>query len=458
MHRLHEERGAIAVLSALVILVLFAAVAFAIDISRLYHERQVLQNAVDFGALAGAQDLPVQGTPQANTASGIARTVAIANAPQLASAGLTIRFQCIVGDRDGNGQPDASDVPFVCGPSAGTWSSGWTTRNGRSTHACDPYAGDKCNTIRLTTSTSIPYYFAPAIGVDSGSTGAVNAASCKGQCGAATSPVDVVMVLDRTGSMSTSDIANLENAALAVLDFYDPTQQWVGMASLPYGQPGNKCIAYGDRRTSPPTYQLYPNSNYADWQAVPLNNSYKRADGTLDTSNPLVQQIRCLQRADSSIVQARSDGGSPSGFHTNLGDPLDAARDMLRLQGRSDVPDVIIFMTDGQANQPSTRQPCKYFNDKATLAKAEGQTIFTIAYGVDSTRCTDSVPPFSGRPGTTNLAAAATQPSNDDVPGGCGSNENKDGDYYFCTPANADLEPVFRQVAAAAVETARLID
>lgn len=459
LHRLHEERGAIAVLSALLIVILFAAVAFAIDISRLYHERQVLQNAVDFGALAGAQDLPVQGTSQANTASGVARTVAIANAPQLTSAGLTISFQCVVGDRDGDGQPDAADVPFVCGPTAGTWSSGWTTRNGRSTHLCDPYGGDKCNTIRLTTSSTIPYYFAPVIGVNSGSTGAVNAASCKGQCGAATSPVDVVMVLDRTGSMSPDDIANLKNAALSVLDFYDPAQQWVGMASLPYGQPGNKCIAYGDTRTRPRTYQIYPDSNYADWQAAPLSRDFKRADGTLNTSSQLVQQINCLTRADSSIVQVMSDGVGPSGLHTNLGDPLDAARDMLRLQGRPDVPDVIIFMTDGQANQPSTRQPCKYFNDKATVAKAEGQTIFTIGYGVDATnRCTDSVPPFAGKLGTTNLASAATQPSTDDVPGGCGPNENKDGDYYFCTPAAADLEPVFRQVAAAAIETARLID
>lgn len=56
-----------------------------------------------------------------------------------------------------------------------------------------------------------------------------------------------------------------------------------------------------------------------------------------------------------------------------------------------------------------------------------------------------------------NLASAATA-SIDDLPGGCGVNENKDGDHYFCTPSSADLEPVFRQVAAAAIETAHLIN
>ncbi len=65
--------------------------------------------------------------------------------------------------------------------------------------------------------------------------------------------------------------------------------------------------------------------------------------------------------------------------HTNLGDPLNAARAMLAAQGRPTVPDVIIFETDGQANQPNTLQPCNYFNNAANAAKAAGQTIFTIA-------------------------------------------------------------------------------
>ncbi len=125
--RLKDERGAIAVLAALTIVILFAAVAFVIDISRLYHERQVLQNAVDFGSLAGAQDLPVQGSAQANVASAIARTVAIANAPQVATSGLTIIYQCVVGDRNSDGIPDPEDIPFVCGPT-GTWTSGWTAQ------------------------------------------------------------------------------------------------------------------------------------------------------------------------------------------------------------------------------------------------------------------------------------------------------------------------------------------
>jgi Flp pilus assembly protein TadG len=467
MARLKDERGAIAVLTALTIVILFAAVAFVIDISRLYHERQVLQNAVDFGSLAGAQDLPVQGTPAATIANADALRVATANAPQVTAANLTITYQCVVGDHNADGLPDPGDVPFVCGPT-GTWSSGWTPKSGgRLIHDCNPFAGDKCNTIRLTTTNTIPYYFAPVIGINTGSTGVVNAASCKGACGAVASPIDVVMVLDRTGSMTTTDVANVRNAAMSVLDFYDDSVQWVGMVSLPYGQPGstNKCIAYGDHRPKPPnplpspTFQLYPDSTAADWQAAALSSNYK--NGTvINAADPLVQAITCLTRADDWVWS--KSNGSPnngSGNHTNLGDPLDAAREMLATQGRVNVPDVIIFMTDGQANQPSTLQPCKYFNDKATIAKTAGQAIFTIAYGVDNTsQCPDNVQPFVGKLGTYNLASASTQPTFDETPGICTATENKDGDHYFCAPATADLEPVFRQVAAAAIGGAHLID
>ncbi|MGH2595594.1 MAG: TadE/TadG family type IV pilus assembly protein [Actinomycetota bacterium] len=453
MDRFKEERGAIAVLTALTIVILFAAVAFVIDISRLYHERQVLQNAVDFGALAGAQDLPVQGSAQANIASQIARTVAIANAPQVATSGLTITYQCVVGDRNGDGLPDPEDIPFVCGPTAGTWSTGWTTKNGRSTHLCDPFAGDKCNTIRLTTSNSIPYYFAPVIGINTGSTGAVNAASCKGACGAASSPLDIVLVLDRTGSMTPADVANVKNAALSILGFYDSSQQWVGLVALPYGQSGNKCNVNNP--------QTYPDPiNYTDWQVVPLSKDYTRADGTLNTSSAIVTSINCLVRSPTVTVTVNGTNQTNAG-HTNLGDPLYAARLMLAAQGRPTVPDVIIFETDGQANQPNTMNPCNYFNTAANVAKAAGQTIFTIAYGLDNppVKCDfDTSGPFVGKYATYNLAGAATQPSPDDVPGGCGVNENKDGDHYFCTPGSSDLEPVFRQVAAATIETAHLVD
>jgi Flp pilus assembly protein TadG len=449
--RLGEEGGAVVVLFALLLTVLFAATAFAVDLSRLYHERQVLQNAVDFGALAGARELPAQGSAQGAVAAAEALRVTLDNAPQIDPTQVSISFRCIVGDRDGDGAPDLEDVPYVCGPVSGTWAAGdWRTKRGRSSHACDPYSGDKCNTILVSTSNIVDYAFAPVIGINQGSTGAVSAASCNGSCGAARAPVDVVMVLDRTGSMTPADVVNVKNAAISILGFYDSSEQWVGVAALPYGL-SNKC-AVADP-------QNYPDSNYSDWQTIPLSRDFSNADGTVNMSSQIVQRINCLQRAGSPRINVNGRNWTNDG-HTNLGDPLDAARDMLALQGRASVPDVIIFETDGQANQPHGYNPCTYLNNKANIAKAAGQTIYTIAYGLDSppVRCTyDTGGLFANAFATLNIASVATD-STDDFPGGCGTNENKDGDNYFCVPGSADLEPVFRQVAEASVGNARLVD
>ncbi len=266
-------------------------------------------------------------------------------------------------------------------------------------------------------------------------------------------PLDVVMVLDRTGSMTPADLANVKNAAVSVLDFYDSAEHHVGVVALPYGRPTNKCIA-----ASP---QLYPQPAASFWQIAPLSSDYDRSDGTLDTSSQIVQAINCLQLPGSITVRVNGVDRTGAG-HTNLGDPLDAAREMLQTQGRAGVEDVLIFMTDGEANQPDTMQPCAYLNGKATIAKSAGQKVYTIGYGIASARCQRDTASssFYRAFASTNLALASTDSTSltDDVPGGCGPNENTDGDYYFCESGSGDLEPVFRQVVSQTIGHSRLIE
>jgi Mg-chelatase subunit ChlD len=444
--RLRSEDGAVMVLSALVIIVLFAAVAFVIDLSRLWHERQVLQNAVDFGALAGAQELPANDATTGSVAAAEALRVTLDNAPWLTPAQVTISFRCIVGDRDGDGAPDLSDVPTTCGPQSGTWpAEEWRTRRGRSIHLCNPFAGDRCNTVAVQTSNAVDYIFAPVIGVDSGNTGSVSAASCRGSCGAAPAPLDVAVVFDRSRSMTEADMDNARNATLSLLDFYDSAQHHVGLVGLPYHNPTNRCLV----RTS----QTYPNATPSTWILNGLSTDYDRADGTLNPASQIVQTINCLQRAPSNVTTNPSGAG-----HTDLGDPMAAASSMLQTAGRADVPDVIIFLSDGEANQPRFNQPCSYANTRATAAKTADVEIFTIAYGVAGARCgEDSAGTFRNAYASLFFAAMATD-SIDDSPGGCAVTENSDGDHYFCESLSSDLEPVFRQVAEQALGHSRLVD
>jgi len=435
--RLEDESGAVVIISALLIVVLMGSVAFAVDLARLRHERQVLQTAVDFGALAGAGKLPAQGGDAAAEAEATARRIAIANAPQLASATLDISFRCAVADPEGNGGADSQDVKFACGPDGGGgWIDGWTTRRQRAFHSCDPWAGDLCNTIVVRASNLVPYFFAPVLGIDQGTTGTVSGASCKGFCGQPSSPLDVAIVIDRSASMTESDLANVKNGALSVLDFYDPALQHVGLVGLPYHNPSNPCAVARN--------QVYPNSGV--WRMVGLSDDYD------SSSSQLVQTISCLQRPGSITT-------NPSGAgHTDLGDPMNDARNMLLSEGRDDVPDVIIFFSDGEANQPRYSQPCDYANDRASWAKDDGIDVYTLAYGVASARCgQDSSGPYRGTYASTFFADMAVD-SDDNLPGGCASDENTDGDHYFCESGSSDLEPVFRQIAVAALERSRLID
>lgn len=53
--RIHSEVGAVTVIVALFITVLFAFVALSVDVARLYEERRALSSAADLSALSGAQ-------------------------------------------------------------------------------------------------------------------------------------------------------------------------------------------------------------------------------------------------------------------------------------------------------------------------------------------------------------------------------------------------------------------
>ena len=289
----------------------------------------------------------------------------------------------------------------------------------------------------------MPYFFAPVLGIDQGSTGTVSGASCKGFCGQPSSPLDVAMVLDRSTSMTNADMANLKNAALSVLDFYDPALQHVALVRCPTPTQTNRCIAN-------PT-QNYPAVGRM-WQVTALSSDYK-SGGSLNTGSELVTRINCLQRA-TNLTSVR-----PSGGHTDLGDPMATAHDIARRRRATGRPRRDHLHDRWRGEPTQGLQPCDYFVDRAIHAHDDEVNVYVIAYGVASARCgEDTTGPYRGDYASTSAADAASGDSDDNAPGGCASDENTDGDYYFCESGSSDLEPVFRQIAVAALERSRLID
>ena len=445
-----SQSGQIMVLFTLMLVGILGLVALTIDVGIFLHQRQDVQNAVDAAALAGAQELP----DDALTAQSLALQYAETNDTDLDPSSLDVSFRCLVGDRDSNGQPDPSDIPGVCNPGG---NSVFTCKNKTCASPCVPSEGDTCNTVVVSGNKDVPFYFAPALSVMGGPnkcyfdqcpTGDIRAAACRGACGGPpTQPLDVIMILDRTSSMSSSDVTNAKNAAKSVLQIYGPQQQWVGLGLL--GPSRNTSSCSGSNSPGKGVPATTSNYNSGLWVPVgltgasaPVNENYQNANGSLNTSSLIVKTINCF---------------STSSVGTNLVTPMKKAKEYLLANGRPGVKKGIILMGDGTPNYNGAGLPsdhtCQVSVNEAQAAKNANIEIFIVGFGVAGERCPDSSGIYRNQPVTRAMAAMATD-SNDN---GCTSAENTDGDHFFCEPKTGDLTPIFQQAAITLASGSKLV-
>ncbi|MGZ4677160.1 MAG: vWA domain-containing protein [Acidimicrobiia bacterium] len=377
----HDERGVVAVWVALLLVVFMGFTAWAVDFSHWNDERTHMQKAADAAALAGAVYLP-------DDPAG-----AVAAAKDVAAQ---------------NGYPS--------GVSAAVLSSSLQ--------------------LKVTISKSVKNSFGQVIGV--GSTNLSKQAVSEYE---SPKPVDLVLILDRTGSMNTPSPAtfqNVKDATLSLLGYLEPRTESIALGVLGPSDTGKTCSganagAYGlpsssDVAAPGNTWMMAPYP-----LAAPANN-YQNSNGTLNTSSQIVKTVNCLTTAN----------------RTDLGDPIAAATSYLAAYGRPGSKRGIILMTDGAANLPGGTQPCSYANDKATAAKAAGIQVLTIAFLSGSNQCVDDTSgAFKGAQVSKVLASMASPvkgvPAQDN---GCDAAENADGDNFFCQPKSGDLSTVFLQAAA----------
>lgn len=430
----HGERGQVLVLFIFISVVVFGAAVIAIDLGTYVWERQQLEIAVDAAALAGGQELPESGS--------LARAKALEyvalNDPDVDPANVNTSFRCLVGDRDDNGVYDPSDVPAVCNPGAG---AAWACADKLCVALCNPFAGsNRCNVLDVQASKEVSLNFTRVLGLPPLLLTASANGACKGFCGTApTAPLDVVIVIDRSVSMSSSSLADAKSGARAVLEYFDPEFQHVALAVLGAGNPSNIC------------QDLAPTSG-GDWLLVPLSSDYKNPDGTLNSSSTLVATIGCIT--------------TDSAQNTNLGSPLsdsyysrpDALQELLN-SGQPNSTKGIILLTDGEARAPGSN-PCQYANERATFVKDEDIEIYTIGYGVQGLTCQFDSGAYRTVLVTSLLAGMATDSSDDK--GHCANSsareaENNDGDHFLCQAEGDDLEAVFVTAASALAPGVRLI-
>ena len=484
-HTSGREHGQVMILFALVLVLILAVTAVAVDLGMLRNNKQTLRNAMDAAAMAGGTKLPVTGPTEASAANALALSTLKANYPGLNPDASWISYGCVVGTNS-SGQPDVTQITFgMCDPRHALGitpptlptAADFAALGGRWVSRCNPGAGDKCNIIRVIGSSTTQYAFGPVVGIMSGSSGAIDSVACGGPCGAMTvAPVDLVIILDRTLSMQGSDaqgndkITSLQNAAYAVLKVYDPTIQRVALGtvgpSLGTTTPapdGSATLASCPHVPNPnPTgvtgsTQVYGkdggtiNTDFGTlrrWVPVGLTGldsgspaaspkeAYSTPDGlndgkfNLNNSSKIVQAISCL----TAVTQG-----------TNLTSPIQMAQAYLDKYGRPGVTQGIILETDGKPEAgPSNSEyfTCAAADDSASAAKADkknspdGIQIFTVSYGSAGQKCptqaanTSESVRWSGQPATDLLKSMATDPS-----------------HFFDTPSGADLATVFQNIA-----------
>jgi hypothetical protein len=436
LFRRDREEGQILVLFTLVVVVLMGLSALVIDVGVLRRNGQELWNAMDAGSLAGAAELPDDPTG----AAAAARRFATVNFPGVNAADINVSYRCIVGDRNNDGVPDPADLPSVCNPGPSP-SGGWRCSGGICAAICVPGTGISCNTIVLASAASVNFTFGRAVGVNQGTTGQVVSAACVGPCGASpTVPVDLMVIIDRSSSMSAADILNARDAANSVLKLYNPETQYIGLGLLGPSSTATSCSGANSPAQGVPAAST---TGAVTWTPVglsgvgaPVNQRYLNVNGTLNTSSTLVKAIACFTQSSTGTI---------------LSTPTTAAKNYLNANARSDAVKGIMLMTDGEPNGDT----CTASAAAATAAKTAGIEFFTVGFGIDSTfKCPDSSGVWYNKTVTNLLANMAT----DSIDNGCTAAENLDKDHFYCQPKSGDLATVFTSAAAQLAQGTKLIN
>lgn len=382
-----DRRGVTAPMVAVALVVLVALLGFVTDLGHAFVVQRSLQASADAAALAGAKDI--------NCCSS-APTQALATATTYSAATGQLNAQGNIAATMVGGYPK-----LLCLTSTGISCSG-------------PSAA---NAIQVRQQAIVPMLFAQVLGI---STMTVSATSTAGLAGGIPQPLNVMIVLDTTASMNQRDSscsingATKEACALAgirvLLNALSPTADKIGLMIFPgltnASQASSDICGSGTPRIAP--YNASPPPVY---QLVGFNSNYRTSNGatSLNTASPLVQAAQGSSACRG--VQA------PGGVGTYYADAISAAQAALVANGQSNAQNVIIFLSDGDANAStaptkSAKNQCHEGIAAAHAATAAGTWVYSIAYAADtsaSTSCSTDSPRISACATMQQIASDPTK-------------------------------------------------
>ncbi len=351
----------------LVVVFMFSILVFAglvIDFGNAYRVQKALQASADASAAAGAGQLTMGYPPSAPNATAAARKY---------------------------GSQSGGSNPITGVPAANVSQTVSVT--------CAQQAGYNCtngypNTVTVDETANVPTYLLKLLGFSS-ITLKAHAQACS-PCGGV--PLDVMVVLDRTGSMSANSKLTQAKAGInAFMKTMDPTLDNVGLAVLPPAQTQSQACSDPDPVFNA-EWMIGPDGSTrvyngaggtysspgAAYVLVPLSNTYATSTGNLNASSPFMSTLNCVQ----------------AGGGTAYAEAIDAAYQELVKDGRTGTQKVIVILSDGAANDapntlpatsPYRTNPCGQGVTSAGVAKAAKVLVYSIAYTADGDECDAAV-------------------------------------------------------------------
>ncbi|GGD22708.1 hypothetical protein GCM10007231_22250 [Nocardioides daphniae] len=493
-----DEKGAYAILFSMVLVLLIALAAISVDIASQVSARQQLKDTLDAAAHAGAYALPEQQGDIQTIVGDMARANDI-------NTSVTTDLWCVIASTGATKAPQYTQIPTTCNPHGTRPYVGTKCDEFVCFIPCDPSrtastgGAVKCNTVRVADSKVVPYAFAPAIGYDEGNTGAVVSIACKGTCGNdVPNPLDILVMADRTPSMVDGDREQMKAAIESSLTVMNPELQYVALGTIHKSDPrrmnklSTEVCTSAESGVQQQTSSSWPYSplwntdntpklettnspTSGSWIASPFSNGYLTGpSGTIVATDPLVKSVKCMPGAKSGNYGTHLASALKGGARYLLGNTPNNLSSLPARPGPAPKK-VIIFETDGSPDEVLTngyyrlsnstdfgagrnatygQQGCNNLEKMADEVKAKDVLIITIGFGaaVSNTstgRC------ISGNTSTSRLrdvlarVASKAPDGNPSTASDCSdpvkrTQENADGDYFFCAASGSELETIFR--------------
>jgi len=347
-----DRRGGTIVLLALLMVVVVGMTAFAVEVGRIHLLRAQIKKAVDAGTLAATLKL-VEDQSATDEAAAAARQFVQLNR---VGFGATVPEEAITVE-------------------IGTWDDETKVFT---------VTDDDPNAVRVVgEQNNEPFFFARIFGQTSFGANATSIAAGSG------GPLDIMMVLDLSGSMSSSGrIEALQNAAP---EFVDVIESYGGEDQVGVMAYGVEYDEWEDGYGSGSPYLSAPSSE------LPGSSNYFVGVLEADLTDGF-SDLRSNTLTSSTLTANKYGGGTPIGAAIR-----DAAHYLENSAfARDDVRKIMILMSDGRANRPSSNGE-SYAYEMADYAAGLGVKVYTISLG--SSADTDLMEEIAARTGATHFDA-----------------------------------------------------